>query len=114
MQPVRDLWKKCIILGLLGLWLAAAVLFGRACPFHSVTGLPCPGCGMTRAWLSLLRGDLTSAFRYHGMFWSLPVLLLLFFCDGRLFSRRWANLLLWSLLLLGFLANWAFQLSKVL
>lgn len=35
------------------------------CLFHFVTGLPCPGCGGTRAFVSLLRGDLVQSFLYH-------------------------------------------------
>jgi len=31
------------------------------CPFEAVTGIPCPGCGMTRAMLSLIAGDIGSA-----------------------------------------------------
>lgn len=31
------------------------------CPFEYITSLPCPGCGMTRALFSLVRGDLFSA-----------------------------------------------------
>ena len=31
------------------------------CPFHAVTGLWCPGCGMTRALHSLLHGDVAGA-----------------------------------------------------
>ena len=31
------------------------------CPFRSLTGLDCPGCGMTRGLHSLLRGDLVGA-----------------------------------------------------
>jgi hypothetical protein len=54
-------------------WLNVALLFLAAaavaltdiwsCPFALVTGVPCPGCGMTRASLALLHGDLAAAFR---------------------------------------------------
>ena len=35
------------------------------CPFALITGVACPGCGMTRAASSLIRGDLTNALGYH-------------------------------------------------
>jgi chromate transport protein ChrA len=38
---------------------------GLPCVFHSLTGLYCPGCGGTRAVLSLLKGDLRMSVQYH-------------------------------------------------
>ncbi len=35
------------------------------CGFHNLTGLHCPGCGITRATHELLHGRLASAFDYH-------------------------------------------------
>jgi hypothetical protein len=35
------------------------------CPFRSLTGLWCPGCGMTRATHHLFRGDLAQALRFN-------------------------------------------------
>ncbi|REK12294.1 MAG: DUF2752 domain-containing protein [Actinobacteria bacterium] len=35
------------------------------CPFANVTGIACPGCGMTRAAGFLMRGDLAAALTYH-------------------------------------------------
>jgi predicted metal-binding membrane protein len=35
------------------------------CPFFGVTGLPCPGCGLTRACMLLLQGDVHAAVRFH-------------------------------------------------
>jgi len=37
------------------------------CLFRNLTGWECPGCGMTRAILSLLRGDLATALHYNRM-----------------------------------------------
>jgi hypothetical protein len=35
------------------------------CPFHALTGIPCPGCGMTRAIVSLIGGNISEAFLYN-------------------------------------------------
>ncbi|ADL41515.1 hypothetical protein COB47_0151 [Caldicellulosiruptor obsidiansis OB47] len=35
------------------------------CLFRSIWGIPCPGCGMTRALLAVLKGNLLAAFYYH-------------------------------------------------
>ena len=35
------------------------------CPFALLTGMACPGCGMTRAASYLVRGDFSTALTYH-------------------------------------------------
>ncbi|MBO4457268.1 MAG: DUF2752 domain-containing protein [Butyrivibrio sp.] len=42
---------------------------GIGCPIKFLTGVSCLGCGTTRAWLALLRGDIADAFRFHPLFW---------------------------------------------
>ena len=43
-------------------WLAP---LAPPCPFHAITGVPCPGCGSTRAALALARGDVFAAFGWN-------------------------------------------------
>lgn len=61
---------------ILGIGLAYALfwrLTGLAlpCPFHALTGLWCPGCGVSRMCLALLRGDMAAAWDHN------PALMLL-------------------------------------
>ena len=35
------------------------------CPFFRLTGIPCPGCGLSRASILLLRGEVAESFRFH-------------------------------------------------
>jgi hypothetical protein len=41
--------------------------FYPRCPFHTLTGLQCPGCGSTRAMHQLLHGNVGAAFRLNPM-----------------------------------------------
>lgn len=38
---------------------------GSLCVIRSITGLPCPGCGMTRALIALSKLEFTKAVRFH-------------------------------------------------
>lgn len=42
--------------------------FYPVCQFHRLTGLNCPGCGMTRALYALLHGDLLTALHDNALF----------------------------------------------
>ncbi len=46
---------------------------GSACPVYLIFGIPCPGCGMTRAWLYLFCGEVMKAFDFHPMFFAVPI-----------------------------------------
>ena len=54
--------------------------FGVTCPIKFVTGISCAGCGMSRAWLSLLRFDIKKAFYFHPLFWLPPLFIIIFLC----------------------------------
>ena len=47
------------------------------CIFRLLYGVSCPGCGLTRAYKSILNLDLKSAFYYHPLFWTIPIILYL-------------------------------------
>jgi hypothetical protein len=50
--------------------------FFPACPFRTLTGFTCPGCGSTRGLHRLLHGDIVSALKFNPlMVLSLPFLL---------------------------------------
>lgn len=73
-------------LRVLGIWLAVGLVYliwvratgwGIPCPIHTVTGLECPGCGITRMLTALSRGDWASARAANaGLFYLSPFLAL--------------------------------------
>ena len=59
-----------ILLVLAGIYIrlsgqAFETVYFLPCIFKGVTGIPCPGCGMTRACLAILQGEFSTAWRYH-------------------------------------------------
>jgi Protein of unknown function (DUF2752) len=65
------------------------------CPMASTFGVPCPGCGLTRASLALLRGDVHGALHLHPLVWLLAPLFVVFFGSGLLELLRPSRVEAW-------------------
>ncbi len=55
------------VLAVLAIWSLANLFFEHFCPVVLLTGFPCPGCGLTRAFFSLSTFDIGSVFQYNPM-----------------------------------------------
>lgn len=73
--------KLVLALGIVYLFF---YITGVGCPIQYITGISCAGCGMTRAWMCVLRLDFQGAFMYHPLFWTIPLAVAVFFSYERL------------------------------
>ncbi len=108
-NPKDKIFTTLLIVALVGVMFA----FSLPCPFRALLHIYCPGCGMTRAYFSLLHGNIRQAFAYHSMFWSVPIIYVMYLFDGKLFGRKWADGILTAALTVGWLGNWLYHLFWV-
>ncbi len=73
--------NEAIILGIILLGLSIFVYFKDPfygpilpCIFNKITGLYCPGCGMTRAVNSCFKFNFYHAFRFNALIFIMPVM----------------------------------------
>lgn len=120
-------WRRAVVVGAILAPIGLAIATGfPLCPSAAVLGVPCPGCGLTRATLALLNGHFAEAFALHPLV--LPLAPLYFGAIGAVIvdyvrgprprgsstwlTQRWvtlsalallaATLLLWGVRFLGF------------
>ncbi len=89
----------------------AVVFLGYyTCPIRYLFGIPCPGCGMTRAYLSLLKLDFAKAFEYQSLF-PIPILAVIYFLFRKklAFSKTTENILLYTVIGV-FLLRWIIRM----
>ncbi len=66
MRPTRELRIAGIALVCAaGVWPALPVHPPLACPLRSITGIPCPLCGMTRACVAALHGHVGASLAFN-------------------------------------------------
>ena len=89
--PGKYILRKLPVLLIVVIYLVTCMLT-TGCPIKFFTGISCPGCGMTRAYAALLKGDLTAAFGFHPLWPTAPFLFLYMMTEG-LYSRRLSGIL---------------------
>lgn len=86
------LWKdikdyRLYILALLAYDLLVQLAFHAFCPMVIVTGLPCPGCGMTRAIFCFATGQISKGWKMNplGILWLALILyfIVIRYCLGK-------------------------------
>lgn len=85
--------RQLFFLVLLVLYLIIYSIFniGLYCPFHEITGLYCPGCGLTRMIKSIAYLDFYQAFRYNPLlFICSPFVLFLYinYAYSKIFNKK--------------------------
>lgn len=71
MRRVLCIGGGLLLAGLLYAWVYGLTGLSIPCLFYTVTGLQCPGCGVSRMCMCLLRLDFAGAWHYN------PVILML-------------------------------------
>ncbi|WP_206215095.1 DUF2752 domain-containing protein [Adlercreutzia sp. ZJ138] len=90
-----------LVVGLVYAVFFAVTGIGVPCVFHELTGLLCPGCGVSRMCLDLLRLDFEAAFHHNAAILCLlpagavlaAVLVRGYVCEGSMRLPTWANVL---------------------
>ena len=64
-KDFQNFWMAAVAIGIY--MSLVNVIFRAFCPMVIVTGLPCPGCGMTRSVIYLLTGHVSESIHIHPM-----------------------------------------------
>ena len=83
---------------------------GISCLYKHFFGIECPGCGMTRAFISLIKLDFKKAFSYHPMVFFMPLTYIFILFDCRLFNNKKLDTCYIILIVSGFLINYLLKL----
>ncbi len=113
-RRIRKLLVAVAVVLMLGIGYALLLHFTGAalpCPIRRLTGYECPGCGVTRMCMSLLSGDIESAWHYNAaIMCAIPMgiavaadLAYRYVGSGTKRLHPWANALVW-IMIVGFLA----------
>lgn len=110
--------NKNIIRTCLKLVIAFAITYfllyilDSTCFIKFIFKIDCPGCGLTRAWISFFNLDIQQAFAFNKMFWSIPLLFLCVFIKTKGKAKYFCYTVI-TIIAAGFLICWIFTLLQI-
>lgn len=97
-----------LVCGLCYGWLCMTTGVAVPCVFYKITGYSCPGCGVSRMCINLMKGNIPAAIRCNpALFFCLfPMIAVMTDCliryikcgDGK--PRKWQNTVLYALIVI--------------
>ncbi|MCX8129593.1 MAG: DUF2752 domain-containing protein [Clostridia bacterium] len=112
----NSLRKYALPISFAAVFYSIMYLFGNRtiCVSKATFGVPCPGCGMTRSFKSLIKGDIHSAFYYHPLFILviLAAFVILFRNTGSI-SKIYKSAVTWISLLIVFISVWVVRMIQM-
>ena len=102
------LWKKhkvemFIIAGIIVVYAVLSVLGITTCPSKALFGIPCPGCGISRAFMSALQLNFAAAFEYNPLWVLVPVVLIVVTALSAYDKNRAVEIIIIAFIVLAFL-----------
>lgn len=102
----KRLYLVLLLIGYFAIAYTAMNYLDITCVFLKIFGIPCPGCGMTRAFLSLLKLDFYSAAKYNILIFFMPYVFMYMFYD---IKHKVHNKIMIGIALLAII-NWVLKL----
>ena len=110
-KHIKSPYKKIIFFAAFCVLTLLLYYSGIGCVWRYFLHIPCPGCGMTRASIMLLKGDFSGALKSHFMFPSVPILFIYIIFDGHIFKYKIIDIAVLSLISFGFILHWLMLLN---
>lgn len=82
MKKIKCILKILFVAALLAWYLTIG------CPIKWITGVSCPGCGMTRAFFSFIRGNFKEAWHFHPLIFFFPLAIIPYFLRKKLSKKE--------------------------
>lgn len=112
---VLKLWIKRFIFPTIGVIIFYLIVYilgnNTRCFYRNTLGIPCPGCGLSRAYTALFRGDVLGALNYHPLF-IIPIIigLVMIFKGNSFFGRFYKSKLFWNITCISLIGLWVVRM----
>ncbi|MBR5322546.1 MAG: DUF2752 domain-containing protein [Clostridia bacterium] len=103
--------NNLISCGLIITMVIGMYFFDIKCIFKNFFKIPCPSCGITRAWICVLNFNIEKAFEFNPVFWMAPILFILILFEGKIIIKKWVNTTLYVCVVIVFLAYWIYRIN---
>lgn len=101
LKPFEFVKKNWAFILLLIIYIVSAeLIFHEICFFKITFGIPCPACGMTRAYKALFTLHIKKAFYYHPLFIMVPFLaIIILYSDFKHMNKIYNSKIFWLIIL---------------